>query len=410
MTVESEARAHDEHPLRQQVLVMYLATSSLRSRVVSWSLYDGASYDEPDTGDGREPPYETGLDALRDGWRLMSASPLIPAYPGTEYLTSHHKFEFFFERLVTSQTSTGERPARPDMSPRRAAAPLAPSTGPAGRDNLLSTEQVAQFVARGFLIFEGLVPDDLNAAVATELADEQSSLRRRYPQGSALDECFQEFPGVRRVIGFPAVKGVIESLVGARPIYDHHAVHGRKPGDPSQDLHADAIIDLRAAYDIQLMYYPEAVGPGSGGTLLVPGSHLRRINETDIGRYQDFVGQVPLTCPAGTIAVLHHGLWHCGRHNRTDRMRYMFKLRLGARVPQVRLWDTSDLEDNDVAARVEHLLSTPEPWYESATARLEQVQRAALWRRLTGDPTFQVEYWLGRLENQGSPRLGDLVP
>jgi hypothetical protein len=88
----------------------------------------------------------------------------------------------------------------------------------------------------------------------------------------------------------------------------------------------------------------------------------------------------------------------------------MFKLRLGAQVPQVRLWDTSDLEDAHVLRRVERVLSTSEPWYEAATARLEQVQRAALWRKLSGNRDFQVEYWLGRLENQASPRLVDLMP
>lgn len=415
MTLESETRAGREHPLRQQVLVLYLATSSLRSRVVSWSMYDGASQVEPDTGEDVEPPYRTGFDALCDGWRLLAASPLLPAYPGTEYLTSHHKFEFFFERLATASPDGHRGGAQAEAS--GACPPGLPGTsrqeartGPRGRDNLLSTEQVAEFVARGFLLFEGLVPEDVNAIAASELADERSGLRRWYPQGSSLDQCFADYPGVSRMIRQPAVRGIVESLVGPDPIYDHHAVHCRKPGDRSQDLHADAIIDLRATFDIQLMYYPEAVGPQAGGTLLIPGSHLRRINETDVGRYQNFAGQIPLSCPAGTVAVLHHGLWHCGRRNRTDRLRYMFKLRLGARVAQVRLWDTADLHDESVERRVEQLLSAAEPWYEAATGRLEQLQRAALWRRLTGDPTFQVEYWLGRLENQGSPTLADLVP
>ena len=269
---------------------------------------------------------------------------------------------------------------------------------------------MAEFVARGVLIFEGLVPDEINSIASAELADERSRLRYRYPRGSGLDACFGDYAGVSAAIGLPAVQGVISSLVGPDPVYDHHAVHSRLPGDPSQQLHADAIIDLRAAFDIQLMYYPDEVGPDAGGTLLVPGSHFRRINERDIGRYQNMVGQIGLSCPSGTIAVLHHGLWHCGRRNRTDQTRYMFKLRLGARANQVRLWDTSDLLDEAVQARVEDLLGRPEPWYEAPTARLEQLQRAALWRRLTGDPEFQVEYWLGRLENQRQPRLADLVP
>ncbi len=414
MSLANQILTEGQNDLRQEVLVLYLTTSSLRGEVISWSTFDGASADEPDTGDEFEPPYRTGLDALRDGWRLFAASPLLPAYPGTEYLTSHQKFEFFFERMVP--VSAGRSPAH-GQAPSRTSQVSSSNNGhdtaivrPAGANNRLSTEQMAEFVARGVLIFEGLVPDEINAIASAELADGRSRLRYRYPRGSGLDACFGDYAGVSAAMGLPAVQGVISSLVGPGPVYDHHAVHGRAPGDPSQQLHADAIIDLRAAFDIQLMYYPEEVGPDAGGTLLVPGSHFRRINERDIGRYQNMAGQVGLSCQAGTIAVLHHGLWHCGRRNRTDQTRYMFKLRLGARANQVRLWDTSDLLDEAVQARVEDLLSRPEPWYEAPTARLEQLQRAALWRRLTGDPEFQVEYWLGRLENQRQPRLADLVP
>jgi hypothetical protein len=406
--------------LRQEVLVLYLATSSLRSEVISWSKYDGAGNDDPETGEEFEPPYRTGLDALRDGWRLFAASPLQPAYPGTEYLTSHHKFEFFFERLVPAvreghraQEVGAAGTAGVAHTAARVPSPnghAASRRNPAGRNNLLSTDQMAEFVARGLLLFEGLVPDEINTVAAAELAEEGSRLRSRYPRGSELAGCFGGFPGISAAMASPAVQGIIQSLVGPGAVYDHHAVHTRLPGDPSQQLHADAIIDLRAAFDIQLMYYPEEVGPDAGGTLLVPGSHFRRINERDIARYQNLVGQIALSCPAGTVAVLHHGLWHCGRRNRSNRMRHMFKLRLGARANQVRLWDTTDLLDEGVQSRVAGVLGKAEPWYEAPTARLEQLQRAALWRRLTGDPEFEVEFWLGRLENQRRPRLADLVP
>jgi len=42
---------------------------------------------------------------------------------------------------------------------------------------------------------------------------------------------------------------------------------------------------------------------------------------------------------------------------------------------------------------------TPEPWFEQDTGRLEFVNRIRLWRHLSGDPTFDADYWLGRLEN-----------
>jgi hypothetical protein len=86
--------------MRQQVLVLYLATSALDSTVVGWASYDGTGRTSPTTGDSDTPPYPTGLAALLDGWRLFQAAQLIPPYPGHEYDTSYLKHEFFFERLV----------------------------------------------------------------------------------------------------------------------------------------------------------------------------------------------------------------------------------------------------------------------------------------------------------------------
>jgi hypothetical protein len=87
--------------VRQQVLVLYLATSALDSPVIGWSNYDGTGRTAPTTGDSDEPPYSTGVAALVDGWRLLQASQLIPPYPGHEYDVSFLKHEFLFERLVT---------------------------------------------------------------------------------------------------------------------------------------------------------------------------------------------------------------------------------------------------------------------------------------------------------------------
>lgn len=385
---------------RQRLMVLYLSSSALTSRVIAWSTYDGYGTERPETGEESAPPYTTGAEALRDGWRLVSAAPLLPPEVGTEYSTSFLKFEFWFERLEPA----GDRPVRlGDVG-----APA--SVSAVGPGLLLSTEEMARFVSRGLLVFDGLVPKELNGPAAREIRGEEG-LRQRTSYGARLSDCFTEFPGVRAVLEWPPLLGVIDSMVGPDPVYDHHAVHVRRPGEPSQELHADSIIDLRAAFDIQLMYYPEEVGPASGGTLLVPGSHFRRVNERDVGRYQNVLGQVGLECSAGTVVVVHHGIWHCGRRNRTDRERHMFKLRLAAAVPQVRRWDVSDLGEAGVEAKVQEILAEPQPWFEDAAGRLEQVQRAALWRRLSGDEAFDAGWrWHDRLANQGVPRLLDLLP
>lgn len=85
---------------RQQVLVLYLANSALDSAVVGWSVYDGTGETRHMAGDADAPPYASGLDALKDGWRLFQASQLLPHARGEEFDLAYLKYEFFFEKLV----------------------------------------------------------------------------------------------------------------------------------------------------------------------------------------------------------------------------------------------------------------------------------------------------------------------
>jgi hypothetical protein len=86
--------------IRQKLLLLYLADSSLDSQVVGWSSYDGTGETSPTAGDSDAPPYPTGVEALRDGWRLIHLSQLMPPQHGHEYDVSFLKHEFVFERLV----------------------------------------------------------------------------------------------------------------------------------------------------------------------------------------------------------------------------------------------------------------------------------------------------------------------
>jgi hypothetical protein len=85
---------------RQEVLVLYLSNSSLEGKVVAWSRFDPTKESIDEVGDEPEAPYDTGLDALRDGWRLFQAAQLVPSDPGAEYATSFQRFEFWFERFI----------------------------------------------------------------------------------------------------------------------------------------------------------------------------------------------------------------------------------------------------------------------------------------------------------------------
>lgn len=94
--------------IRQQVLVLYLTSSALDTPVVGWSRYDGTGAEghyAGDAGNAPEPPYATGMAALRDGWRLIQASPMQTHESGNEFVTAYLKYEFFFEKLIDLEAS-----------------------------------------------------------------------------------------------------------------------------------------------------------------------------------------------------------------------------------------------------------------------------------------------------------------
>ncbi|MBW2416754.1 MAG: phytanoyl-CoA dioxygenase family protein [Deltaproteobacteria bacterium] len=283
---------------------------------------------------------------------------------------------------------------------------------------LLDSKQMAEFAARGVLRFDGVVPDEINERFCTDAAGREIPV---VPAGTPLDEAYAPGTPIHGLVSLPRVRGAIESLVGPGSLVDHHFLHLALPPasfekrglrQSSQPTHQDSTIDPRMAFDAQLFYFPHAVTREMGGTRYIPGSHLRIVSEAAIGRYQNIRGQQHVVCPAGTVMLAHHGLWHGGGINRSDRMRFMFKIRLNPTVRQCRLWDTSDLgpahgEQRPIfwlreAPDPEHLhsiLCRLEPWFEQDTGRLEILNRIRLWRFLLGDDEFDADYWLTRLEN-----------
>ncbi len=279
---------------------------------------------------------------------------------------------------------------------------------------------MARFVTDGYIRFDSLVPDDINERGVEEMARLQVE---RWEQGgltppttgTPLDECYPPPSAIGEYLRLPRVRGIIESLVGLDAVYDHDAIHHIAAGSEYiQPLHIDAITDSDdPTFDVQLFWYPREVRAGEGGTRFVPGSHLRRVCAAGLDRYQHIVGEEQFAGPAGTLLVFHHGLWHAGQPNPGTDDRWMHKTRLNPTRPQVRLWNTDDLDavHNDPTdhvfattqpGSVAHTFRKMHPWHGVSEYRHEQTQRALLWRYLTGDNTYDVDHYLTRLERRAS--------
>jgi hypothetical protein len=279
---------------------------------------------------------------------------------------------------------------------------------------LLSTRQMARFVARGFLRFDEIVPHDLNERFAAAYAD--AGQLPAIAAGTPLAEAAPPDSPLAELFALSGVQTIIESLVGPACRLDHHFLHWREPnGPPAQHIHQDSTIDPRTSFDVQLLYFPQAVTREMGGTYFLPGSHFRKVNEASISRYQNIVGTKHVVCEAGTILALHMGVWHGGGRNASDPRRVMYKLRVNPTVRQCRLWNTEDIDDEMAAPQpifspahprdrddIQTILCTTEPWFEIDAQRLEYLNRIKLWRHLLGDESFDAHHWLTRLENEPS--------
>lgn len=277
---------------------------------------------------------------------------------------------------------------------------------------------MAEFVTNGFLRFDAIVPADVNERAIDELR--QLNAERLLPEGmkpphsgTPLADCYPAPSVIGEYLRLPAIRGIIESLVGTTPLFDHDWVHHIEAGGTYlQPLHFDANIDSPdPAFDVQLFWFCSDVKPGEGGTRFVPGTHLRRVRSSGLDRYQHIAGEQQVACDAGTVFVFHHGLWHAGQPNpgRTDR--WMHKVRLNPTEPQVRLWNTDDFDELHNAAS-DHVFARMQqdsvaqtfrawhPWMGISDYRNEQIQRAKLWRYLTGDATYDVDYYLTRVEQR----------
>ncbi len=294
-------------------------------------------------------------------------------------------------------------------------------------DHKLTTQEMAHFVADGFLRFDALIPGPINNAIIEELQPIESNKIHQIvglpgdaggPAQPAsltpLSKCYAPPSVLGQLLNLPQVQGIIESLVGPDPLFDHDFVHRLPAGSEyQQHLHVDAVIDSTdPTFDIQLFYFPQDVAPGAGGTRFVPATHLRRTRAEGVSRYQRILGEQQYSGKAGTLMVFHHGLWHAGQPNPSDVDRWMYKIRLNPRVSQVKRWNLDDFEalHNDASdhtfARMRHdsvaqTLRTMQPWQKGHESRYEQMQRARLWRYLRDDQSFDVDYYYTRLEQRG---------
>lgn len=83
---------------RQLVLYLYSKSTNMRSPLASWMLYDATKPQEP-TLPSKKAPYESVLDAVADGWRIVQfPEAKLYRYDGVD--NDYLGFEFILEKMI----------------------------------------------------------------------------------------------------------------------------------------------------------------------------------------------------------------------------------------------------------------------------------------------------------------------
>ena len=167
----------------------------------------------------------------------------------------------------------------------------------------LTDSQVLEFCKQGYLLLEGVVPDEINRRTISFLD--------KYPSHEPTEILTEDW-FVDNVILNPQASGAVRSLLsqnfGLPIIMSNHRV---MCPSPAQNWHRDGNSKYGPALSyLQVFYYPEDCSLELGPTELLPGSHFLFSLSQQMGHYGAIRGAFSAAAPAGSIFVTVYSIWH----------------------------------------------------------------------------------------------------
>ena len=106
---------------------------------------------------------------------------------------------------------------------------------------MLTDEQMANFTAKGYLVLDSIIPEDINKQFLNDIGhttnepvdsvhDHYSRIMQKstipvVKDGTPLKNSYKKGSALEKIINNPTVSGSIDSLVGLDCVLDHHFLH-----------------------------------------------------------------------------------------------------------------------------------------------------------------------------------------
>ena len=195
----------------------------------------------------------------------------------------------------------------------------------------LNDTEVLEFCKNGFMMFEGVVSDEINRRT-NEYLDEHDGME---PTDILDEDWFMD-----GVIKHPAVAGALRSLLGKDfglpNLVSNHRIQCPQP---AQEWHYDGgdIFGPQLNY-IQVFYYPQDCPRELGPTELLPGSHFL-YSERDMTKHLGRIrGSYHAVSPAGSIFLTDYSIWHRRSESWGSGLRNNVKYNYWRTSPPTRDW------------------------------------------------------------------------
>ena len=217
----------------------------------------------------------------------------------------------------------------------------------------LTDSEVLDFCHEGYLVLEGVVPDEVNQRTCDYLdgklpidpilipdgltrQDLEAMRATKEPSGIVLEDWF-----IEHVLLNPRLAGALRSLLGANVGLPVHVAHHRAECPlPAQQWHHDADHVFGPELNfLEVFYFPQDTPAGFGPTEVMPGTHIgptqRKIEDQG----------VLLEGPAGSIGIHHQSILHRRGVSTSTGLRRMLKYNYWRTAPPQRDWITQEVFD-----------------------------------------------------------------
>lgn len=210
----------------------------------------------------------------------------------------------------------------------------------------LTDSQVVEFCKTGYILLEGVVPDEINQRVVAWLEDHRAAGRDRQVVELLAENWF-----IEHVVRNAQAAGVMRSLLGADYAEPNWLAWFRGEGRsaPGQ-WHVDGGSRFSPALDIlKWFYYPADTPAELGPTEFVTGSHHVYHQVRFMAHYDAIRGVWKCAAPAGSIMLGAYALWHRRARCTADGVRHMVTSSVHRTSPPRRDWIAeADFDITDV--------------------------------------------------------------